>query len=91
MSNKQCSRMTRRNVVAGAAALAGLSVLPRIAFAAKAAKSAMQYQDKPHNGQDCDDCLQYIPGKTKTAMGECKIVEGPISPTGWCIAFVKKG
>jgi hypothetical protein len=22
--------------------------------------------------------------------GECKVVEGPISPKGWCAAYVKK-
>jgi hypothetical protein len=43
-----------------------------------------------HAGQDCDECLQFIPGKSKKAMGECKVVEGSIDPRGGCIALVKK-
>ena len=46
----------------------------------------MKYQDQPNNGQRCDACLQFVPG----ANGTCKVVEGPISPGGWCIAFAKK-
>ena len=51
----------------------------------------MQYQDHPKGNQQCSNCLQFIPGKSATAMGECKVVAGPISPKGWCIAYVKKG
>ena len=90
MSDKMHWRLTRRNVVAGAAALAGLSLLPRAALAAKAPKDALKYQDHPHEAQDCAGCIQFIPGKSATAMGECKVVDGPISPKGWCLAFVKK-
>jgi len=89
-THKMQRRLTRRNVVAGAAALAGLAVLPRLAGAAKAPKSALKYQDTPHDGQDCAGCIQYEPGKSASAMGTCKVVEGPISPKGWCLAFVKK-
>ncbi|HEX5091826.1 MAG TPA: high-potential iron-sulfur protein [Burkholderiales bacterium] len=90
MSNAANKGRTRRALLGGAAALAGIAVLPRAARAAKASKAALKYQDHPHDGQDCDDCLQFIPGKTAKAMGECKVVEGPISPKGWCLAFVKK-
>jgi hypothetical protein len=31
-----------------------------------------------------------IAGPKPGAPGGCKVVEGPISPRGWCIAFVKK-
>jgi hypothetical protein len=44
----------------------------------------------PKNGQQCDACVQYIAGPKPGAPGGCKVVEGPISPKGWCIAFVKK-
>ena len=88
--NEHKKTLSRRALFAGAAALAGLAVLPRTSRAAKAPKSAMQYQDHPKNGLDCDDCIQYIPGKSKKALGTCKVVEGSISPHGWCIAFVKK-
>ena len=56
----------------------------------KASKKAMQYQDQPKNGQKCDQCMQWEPGPKPGAPGGCKVVEGPISPNGWCVAFVKK-
>lgn len=63
----------------------------RVAHAqAKASKQAMKYQDKPNNDQRCDTCQQFIPGANAKANGTCKVVEGPISPNGWCIAYVKK-
>ena len=57
---------------------------------AKATKQAMQYQEQPKNGQQCDQCLHWIPGPNAAAQGTCKVVEGPIAPKGWCAAFVKK-
>jgi High potential iron-sulfur protein len=90
MPSRTNLKLSRRMLFAGAAALAGLAVLPKARAAAKASKAALQYQDHPKGGLDCDDCQQFIPGKSKKAMGECKVVEGPISPKGWCLAFVKK-
>jgi hypothetical protein len=44
----------------------------------------MHYQDKPHGDQECDKCMQFV------APDSCKVVDGKISPKGWCIAFTKK-
>ena len=57
---------------------------------AKANKKTMQYQDQPKNGQQCDTCLQFIAPQKSGGMGACKVVEGEISPKGWCAAYVKK-
>lgn len=46
------------------------------------AVSAVQYQDQPKGSQRCS--AHFIPG------GQCKLVEGPISPNGWCIAYTAK-
>ena len=77
-----------------AAAGAGLALGPclaRTSFAqAKAKKQAMQYQEQPKNGQECDTCLQFVPGAKAGANGTCKVVEGAINPKGWCVAYVKK-
>jgi hypothetical protein len=35
-------------------------------------------------------CMQFIPGKTPTADGTCKVVQGSISPKGWCMFFTAK-
>jgi hypothetical protein len=34
--------------------------------------------------------MQFIPGATPKANGTCKVVEGVISPHGYCIAFTPK-
>jgi hypothetical protein len=77
--------------------LAWLAAAPLLAFLGsaraedgKAKKSDMKYQEKPNNGQRCGDCIHFIPGQSAKAPGACKIVEGPISPGGWCIEFQKK-
>jgi hypothetical protein len=73
-----------------AAALAGACLARNAAAQAKASKQAMQYQDQPKNGQECDQCMHWIPGPRPDAQGACKVVDGPINPKGWCAAFVKK-
>lgn len=50
--------------------------------AAKAAQSAVKYQDTPKDDEKCSDCVHFIP-KTN----ECKVVEGSIDPEGWCNLF----
>jgi hypothetical protein len=59
--------------------------------AAKLAKAAVSYVDVgTAPGKDCDDCVQFVPGADAKAMGTCRIVDGPISPHGHCIAFTPK-
>ncbi len=87
-------RKTRRTLLKSAALLA--AAFPWLAAAgnamaqAKASKASMKYQDKPNGGKDCESCLQFVPGPSRTANGTCKVVEGAISPRGWCTAFVAK-
>lgn len=82
--------VSRRVFLKGATLAAGISVLPTLivsgnATAAKMAKSMMQYQDAPKNSSQCDTCVQFIPG----SKPQCKIVEGDVSPKGWCLAYAK--
>jgi hypothetical protein len=35
-------------------------------------------------------CLACRASAQADAPGQCKVVEGPINPKGWCAAFVKK-
>ena len=82
---------SRRKMLKTVALAAGLAAVPWVARGqAKASKQAMQYQDQPKNGQTCDSCAQWIPGPKPNAPGTCKVVEGPINPKGWCVAYVKK-
>lgn len=68
-------------------ALAGLLAGRASADAAKSSQASMQYQPTPKNGKHCSGCNFFIPGDSATANGTCKIVDGSISPNGWCIAF----
>lgn len=70
-----------------AAAMAGTMVTTA---EAKASKTSVKYQTSPKGAQKCADCKFFIAGKSKTATGTCQIVDGDISPNGWCTAFTKK-
>ena len=50
----------------------------------KIAQSVAKYQDHPHGEQRCEICLQFEP------PNQCKIVQGPITPKGWCQFFAAK-
>ena len=96
MNHPQRAGVSRRSIVKGGVyALAGIAIAslarPGAAAETKLAKAAVQYVDAgKEEGKDCDDCIQFIPGKTPKAMGTCKIVEGDINPHGHCIAFTPK-
>ena len=87
---KEKSTISRRQVltvtagVAGAvtalAALVGVSTPAR----AKAAQTAVKYQETPKGEQRCDNCALF------EAPSSCKTVDGTISPQGWCMVYAKK-
>jgi hypothetical protein len=82
---------TRRSLVArlalvGVAGIAGASLAPRRASAASAKLSPNEigYQASPKGAARCELCVNW------QAPNACKLVAGPISPTGWCGLFVRK-
>ena len=87
----------RKFIKLGSAAIASIPVL---VFADKAAaatnaalRAAMKYQDKPGpDGKACAGCLQFVPGKTATDLGGCKLFAGDteVSPKGYCVAWAAK-
>ena len=76
--------MLKRVVVLSGAACGGLLSNRQARAQAKASKAAMKYQDHPDGDKKCSECMQFMP------PDGCKVVEGTISPNGYCIAFVKK-
>jgi hypothetical protein len=70
--------------LAAAAAAAGGA---RASAAAKSPQSAVQYQDKPKGSAKCSGCQFFLPGASATAKGHCQVVDGDISPTGWCVVY----
>lgn len=73
-------RMLLRRAVraAGAAAILGLTANRA---AAKISQAAVAYQPQPNGDKRCDKCVQFQPPNA------CKIIEGTISPQGWCRVF----
>ena len=72
-------------------ALAGLLYATETAPAqAKGSQAQYKYQSKPNGSKKCSNCTFFIPGKSASANGSCKIVDGTISPNGYCIAWSAK-
>lgn len=84
-------RLFRQSVViAGGAALGGLILNARApAQTGTESKAMAKYQDKPNGTQECDGCMQFIAGKA-SRNGTCKLVQGSISPKGWCMNYTPK-
>lgn len=53
--------------------------------AKKLAKASVKYQMQPNGDQKCSLC-QFFIAESKT----CQLVEGDISPDGWCVQWAKK-
>lgn len=51
---------------------------------AKVSQASVQYQMQPKGEQKCANCMHFI-----AESNTCKLVEGDISPEGWCILWAK--
>ena len=79
------SGISRRTALIAAGSTPLVAIIANRARAgAKVSQSAVHYQASPHAGQDCDDCTNFV------SPGGCKLVDGAISPKGWCRLWVKK-
>jgi hypothetical protein len=68
------------------AAPAGAPDTPAAApAAAKVSQASVQYQTQPKGEQKCSGCLHFI-----AESNTCKLVEGQISPDGWCTLWAQK-
>ena len=84
---------TRRTILIGAATLSGLPLLAAAGSAQAAGtmpQATAKYQPTPKGAQQCSKCNYFLPGAKATAAGQCKVVAGAISPTGYCILFAPK-
>ncbi|MDD5328923.1 MAG: hypothetical protein PHX38_02885 [Sulfuricella sp.] len=50
----------------------------------KVSKAQAKYQEKPKGQQQCAVCNNFVPPNS------CNLVEGKISPSGWCTLFTPK-
>ncbi len=83
--------LQRTAALGAGATIAWLAGSTASAQSAKLAKDAVKYVDKGDApGKDCDDCMHYLAPANAREPATCKIVDGPISPHGHCIAFTPK-
>jgi len=86
-SGLQLMALSRRAIVTrSVAGAAGVAVLFGIVTeaAAKMSQKSVDYQDTPKNDQDCSNCSLF------QEPNSCTIVDGEISPKGWCKFWAKK-
>jgi len=75
-------QMLTRVMIAAAGALAVLGIAsPALA---KMTQQAVAYQANPNNDQKCSGCALF------KAPSSCIMIDGTISPDGWCRLFTKK-
>ena len=86
-SRIQWRALSRRTVVIrslACAAGAAASLAPVKEASAKMAQKAVEYQDTPKGDQQCSNCSLF------QEPNACTLVDGEISPAGWCKFWVKK-
>ena len=89
MTNKQSRAVSRRDFLftaaagGGAVVAAGL-IAPPAAASNKMSPKAMSYRPTPNGKQNCANCANF------EAPASCKLVDGVIAPTGWCILYRPK-
>ncbi|GAC1424921.1 MAG: hypothetical protein NVSMB5_19120 [Candidatus Velthaea sp.] len=81
--NEPVSRAGALKHFAAAALAAGVGVAATAADAADN-KKQYKYQDKPKGAAKCSNCTLFKPPHG------CLVVNGKISPNGWCTAYAKK-
>ncbi len=82
--------MLKGSVAVTCVALASAFAGKAFAQSAKSTKAAAKYQDTPNGDKQCSNCSLFIPGKTSKENGTCQIVDGSISPQGYCNFYSKK-
>ena len=51
----------------------------------KVSPASVQYQAQPKGEQKCGNCVNFI-----AESNTCKLVDGQVSPEGWCSLWAKK-
>jgi hypothetical protein len=83
---------SRRTFLAAVMLLPSLALPARPAAAgdSKASQASMHYQTSPNGDKQCSGCKFFLPGADSNANGSCQIVDGSISPHGYCMAYTAK-
>jgi hypothetical protein len=78
--------ISRRTLLQGVAVAGSVPLLALRGgpAAAKTAQSAVAYETSPKGGHSCGTCSSFEPPSS------CKLVDGSISPNGWCKLWSQK-
>ena len=79
--------MSRRALLGSTTALAAAMTLAATGPSRaqqKMSKQTAQYQDSPKGDQKCEGCRFFV------EEASCQLVDGEISPNGWCRLFQPK-
>jgi len=85
--NKNSASVSRRQLLRGGAVIAGSAAMLAVTVSpaqAKMSQKAAAYQDTPKDGAACSTCALF------QAPNSCSLVDGAISPNGWCRFYSKK-
>ncbi|MDP9035309.1 MAG: high-potential iron-sulfur protein [Myxococcota bacterium] len=53
-------------------------------------RTVLAYVDtSPEQGKNCSNCQQFLPA-APGMCGACKVLKGPVNPTGYCKSFVAR-
>lgn len=74
-------RAIMKTVALGLAAAATGTLVSRAQAQTKKTKAEVKYQDHPNGSADCGGCHFFL------APSGCQLVQGTISPIGWCTLF----
>jgi len=85
-SEIQSTALSRRTIVTRSVAGAAVAVFFSLVTeaVAKMSQKSVDYQDTPKNDQECSNCSLF------QEPNSCTIVDGEISPKGWCKFWAKK-
>ena len=88
LPNHTDAALSRRRMLqiamAGGVAIVAATLPSEGVAAGKVAKTAVSYQPTPKGKQRCDNCAQW------QGPASCKLVNGTISPSGWCSIYSPK-
>ncbi len=77
-------RLLHGATAGGGALLAAAMASPSAAAQTQVSQKLVNYQTTPQGKARCDGCTQWQPPSS------CKVVQGVISPSGWCSLYAPK-
>ena len=82
-------RVSRRDFLFAAAIGSGAVIAASVvstpaAASTKMPQKAVSYQPAPKGAQRCDNCALW------QGSSSCRLVDGAIAPSGWCVLYKKK-